>query len=131
MNKRLIELRKDGLHLTQEEFGAKLGVRKTAISKLERGENNITEQMQKAICREFDVNEEWLRDGTGEMFVTHTHDEEVAMYTQDILDDEDDEISKGIKNFIVTYCKLDDASKKVLKQFAKDWLELQNKRETS
>lgn len=51
--------------MTQELFGQKLGVRKTAISKLEKGENNLTEQMLKLICREFNVNEHWLRTGEG------------------------------------------------------------------
>ena len=130
MNTRLIELRKHGLHLTQEEFGKRLGVRKTAISKIERGENNITDQMQKSIIREFDVNPEWLLHGTGEMFATHSHDEEVAMYTQDILDSEDDEIAKIIQDFIVVYGKLDSDSKSVLKNVARDLIELHNKRET-
>jgi transcriptional regulator with XRE-family HTH domain len=68
MNERLLVLRKDR-KLTQESFGARLGVRKTAISKLEKGENNLTDQMIKLICREFNVNEEWLRDGVGSMDV--------------------------------------------------------------
>lgn len=130
MNTRLVELRKHGLHLTQEEFGKRLGVRKTAISKIERGENKLTEQMQKSICREFGVNPEWLASGTGEMFVTHTHDEEVAMYVQDILDAENNEVAKMIQDFIVAYCKLDDDSKAALKKFAINLLDSQNKRET-
>ena len=67
MNERIKQLRKT-LGLTLEKFSNRLGVGKTAISKLENNENNLTQQMFKAICREFNVNEEWLRDGTGEMF---------------------------------------------------------------
>lgn len=63
---RIKELRK-ALDLTLEKFGERLGVGKTAISKLEKGERNLTDQMCKSICREFNVNEEWLRDGTGDM----------------------------------------------------------------
>lgn len=63
---RIKELRKS-LGLTLEKFGERLGVGKTAISKLEKGERNLTDQMFKSICREFNVNEEWLRDGTGDM----------------------------------------------------------------
>lgn len=126
MNERIKELRKT-LGLTLEKFGERLGVGKTAINKLEKGERNVTEQMRKSIIREFDVSEDWLLYGKGEMFVTHSHDEEVAMYTQDILDDENGEIAKLIKNFIVTYSKLDDDSKSVLRKFAKDLLDAQNK----
>lgn len=67
MNIRLRELRKQ-LELTLEEFGKKLGVTKTAISRLENGERNMTEQMIISICREFNVSEDWLRTGEGEMF---------------------------------------------------------------
>lgn len=129
MNERLKILRK-ALGLTMEGFGNRLGVGKSAINKLEKGENNITDQMQKSIIREFDVNPEWLLHGTGEMFATHSHDEEVAMYTQDILDSEDDEIAKIIQDFIVVYGKLDSDSKAVLKNVARDLIELHNKRET-
>lgn len=57
------------LGLTLENFGDRLGVTKTAVSRIENGNRGITEQMQKAICREFNVSEEWLRDGVGSMFV--------------------------------------------------------------
>lgn len=67
MNERIKELRKS-LKLTMEEFGKRLGVGKSAINKLEKGENNVTEQMQKSICREFNVNYLWLTEGQGEMF---------------------------------------------------------------
>lgn len=67
MNERLKFLRKT-LKLSQEEFGNKLGVSNTAISKLEKGENNITEQMAISICREFNVEYAWLKMGIGEMF---------------------------------------------------------------
>lgn len=129
MNERIRELRK-ALGLTLEKFGESLGVGKTAISKIENGDRNVTDQMQKSICREFNVSTYWLLYGTGEMFVTHTHDEEVAMYTQDILDSEDDEIAKIIQDFIVVYGKLDNDSKSVLRNVAKSMIDLHNKRET-
>lgn len=65
---RIKEVRKS-LGLTLEKFGNKLGVGKTAISKIEKGENNLTEQMTKSICREFSVDYIWLTTGEGEMFV--------------------------------------------------------------
>lgn len=60
------------MNLTLEEFGKQLGVTKTAISRIENGERNLTDQMFKSICREFNVNESWLRDECGEMFVSST-----------------------------------------------------------
>ena len=65
--KRVRELRKV-LNLTLEKFGKPLGVGKTAISNIENDNRSLTEQMIMSICREYNVNEEWLRNGTGEMF---------------------------------------------------------------
>lgn len=70
---RIKEIRKS-LGLTLEKFGNKLGVGKTAISKIEKGENNLTEQMTKSICREFGVDYIWLTSGEGEMFVENDDD---------------------------------------------------------
>ncbi len=67
MNERIRELR-NALGITLEEFGGRLGVTRTAISRLERGNRSVTDQMAVAICREFGVNEQWLRTGEGEMF---------------------------------------------------------------
>lgn len=64
---RIKEVRKS-LKLTLEEFGSKIGVTKTAVSKVERGDRNLTDQMAKAICREYNVNYDWLMNGEGEMF---------------------------------------------------------------
>ena len=64
---RIKEIRKQ-CNLTLEAFGDKVGVGKQAISKLEKGENKLTSQMIKSICREFNVNYDWLVYGDGEMF---------------------------------------------------------------
>ena len=68
MNERVKLLRKK-LGLTLEKFGGELGVTKVAISNIESGNRNLTEQMMKAICRTWNVNYFWLRDGSGEMFM--------------------------------------------------------------
>ncbi len=46
-----------------DKFGECIGVTKAAISKIEKGQRGVTDQMIKSICREFGYNEEWLRDG--------------------------------------------------------------------
>lgn len=66
-SERVKEIRKT-LDLTMEKFGEKLGVGKTAISNIESGNRNLTEQMSKAICREYNVNYDYLMYGEGEMF---------------------------------------------------------------
>lgn len=64
---RVKEIRKS-LKLTLEEFGGKVGVTKQTVSRIENGINNLTDQMLKSICREYNVNYDYLMYGEGEMF---------------------------------------------------------------
>lgn len=64
---RVKEIRSE-LDLTLEKFGEKLGVTKVAISNIEKGNRNLTDQMAKSICREYNVNYDFLMYGDGEMF---------------------------------------------------------------
>lgn len=68
MKARIREIRKT-LNLTQEQFSSKLGVKRSAISQIEKGFNQISDQMVKSICLAYNVNEDWLRTGDGEMFI--------------------------------------------------------------
>jgi len=68
MNERIKKIRKE-LNLTQIDFGARLGVTGAAISRIESGENQITDQMARAICREFNVDPFWLNTGEGNPFI--------------------------------------------------------------
>ena len=114
MGERLKELRKT-LGLTLEAFGEKVGVGKSSISRLEKGTNNLTEQMILAICREFDVNETWLRTGEGEMFLKLDREAEIARLTRDLLLEEED----SFKNKVVTaLAKLTPDQWKVLSDMA-------------
>ena len=54
------------LGLTLEKFGDKLGIKKAAVSKIEKGENSLTDANMKAICREFHVDYTWLTTGEGD-----------------------------------------------------------------
>jgi len=67
MNERIKKLRRE-LDLTQKDFGARIGVKGNTIAQYEIGRNAPVDSVLSLICREFDVNEEWLRYGTGEMF---------------------------------------------------------------
>lgn len=65
---RIREVRKN-LGLTLEKFGEKIGMKKNSVSQLENGKNSVTEQVVKAICREYNVDYMWLTTGDGEMFI--------------------------------------------------------------
>lgn len=74
MNERITELRK-ALDLSMDEFGKRLGVTRSSISNIESGRRSLTDQMFISICREFNVRDEWLKDGIGTMFEREAKDE--------------------------------------------------------
>ena len=113
MGERVKELRKN-LGLTLEMFGEKVGVGKSAVSRIENNTNGLTEQMIISICREFDVNEEWLRYGIGEMFIERTSDEEIEVFIGDLLKDEEDSFKKRL---ISGLAALDDTGWDILEKF--------------
>lgn len=74
---RILAIR-EKLELSQEEFGERIGVTKSTISLLERKLRNPSERVIRDICREFNINEEWLRNGVGgedNMFINVTPQE--------------------------------------------------------
>lgn len=124
-NERIKVLRKT-LKLSGEKFGETLGVKKNAISQIENGINNLSPQMFKAICREFNVNEEWLRDGNGDMFKQLSRSEELSKFFEDVLKDEDDSYRK---RFIEALAKLDVSDWEVVERFLESVLERNNKKD--
>lgn len=112
---RIKHLRKECLKISQDEFAKVLGVTNTAISKLEKGERNLTEQMAKSICREFKVNYFWLTEGVGDSpFVeapSNLIDEIAEEYSLDEMDiallkgylEMTDEERKAFKKLLVKF----------------------------
>jgi len=95
MNTRIRELRND-LKMSQEKFGGRLGIGKSSISQIENGINGVTEQIFKSICREFNVNPEWLRNGTGDMFLESRQDDMIAGWVGRVLRDEPESFRKNV-----------------------------------
>ena len=75
MRERIRQARK-ALHLSQKEFGEKLGYTQTHLSMIEVGKSVIIDKNVKLICTTFNVNEHWLRTGTGEMFCASPYERE-------------------------------------------------------
>lgn len=115
---RVKEIRKN-LDLTLEKFGEKLGVGKTAISKIEKNERSLTDQMAKSICREFNVNYEYLVHGKGDMFdeLPQTAlDELCRQYEFDSLD----------RSIIQSYLKLNAEERQIIKKYVASILNLES-----
>lgn len=69
INERVKHFRKDVLHISQTEFATSLGMKQTGVSYMERDGSTVTDQTIKAICLLYNVNEDWLRNGSGEMYI--------------------------------------------------------------
>lgn len=109
MNERIKELR-NALGLTLDKFGEKIGVKKAAVSRWENGDN-IADRMILSICREFNVSEEWLRNGTGEMFVRRDKLQVISEFAADLIKEPDSVKARLFE----ALAKLDD----------KDWLAIE------
>ena len=113
VNERIKQLRKR-LKLTQTEFGEQIGVKGNTITGYEKGIRNPTDAIILSICREFNVDEEWLRTGKGEMFVIQSNEEEIAAFLGDVLSEEGETYKKQL---ILALANLSDEGWKGIKEF--------------
>lgn len=88
-------LRKDVLKINQDDFSKKIGLSRSNIANIETGRVKLTDRTISDICREFNINEHWLRTGKGEMELTMDSDEEF-MYLVGQFSAENDEYKKRI-----------------------------------
>lgn len=104
--------------MSMEQFGERLGVQKSAISKIENGSRGLTEQMFKSICREFGVNEIWLRTGEGgddNMFTKVSEDDRLSLNLGKLSQSEN-EMARNMLNAIA---ETDPEKLKIIEDFMK------------
>lgn len=89
MNERMKQLRKE-LGLTQQQFADRIGTSRANIGKYEVSANIPSSAIISLICREFNVNEEWLREGSGDMFRSNDRYSDIARLTSQLLNEESD-----------------------------------------
>ncbi len=106
MNARIRELRKS-LKLTQQEFGNKIGLSKASIGNIENGIINLTDRNVSLICSTYNVNENWLRNGEGEMFNPLSEDDEFSYLIGALLTEDCDYKKKFIKSMLELEDELD------------------------
>lgn len=118
MNERLKELRKT-LKLTQQEFADRLNIKRGAIANYEIGRNAPIDAVISLICKEFSVNEDWLRTGEGEMFKERSPSEEIGYYVEDLLeyDGRGNPFYDMIIEMMKTYVELDEKSQAVIRSY--------------
>ena len=87
LGERIKKARK-ALDLTQQAFADRLGMKQNTIATYEMNRTNPSDPAIKSICREFDINETWLRTGDGEMFIQRSRDDELAAFMNELLTEE-------------------------------------------
>lgn len=107
--------------ISQEQFGEIIGIKKAAISKIENGENSLSKGNLLAICRQFNVNKEWLINGNGEMFTPKSKEDEIRNFFENAISSESD-IAKIQRKFISTLVSLDEEEWIVLDRFMKHYI---------
>lgn len=106
MNERIIELRKS-LNLSQTDFGKQIGISKSSVSDIEIGRISISERTIISICSKFNVNEEWLKSGNGNMFLEYDkkHDEFFSVF-QNLKEPLQDFLIRTARDLLDTQNKL-------------------------
>lgn len=113
MHERIKELRKEYLHLSQTEFGERLGVSRSVINNIERNALARPDQklsLIKLMCSVFDVNEEWIVNGTEPMFVETSSSTMEQLKKEFGLDD-------FSYNLVYQYLKLDTEQRQTVRDF--------------
>lgn len=101
MKDRIRQLRKE-LKLNQTDFGSKIGVKQTTVAGYESGAREPLDTVINSICREFNVNEEWLRNGTGSMFIEIDKENQLMQWAGNVLKDESDSFRRRFVNMLMS-----------------------------
>jgi transcriptional regulator with XRE-family HTH domain len=111
-----IKLLRKELGLTQQEFADKIGLKRNSVASYEIGRNTPMDAVILSICREFNVNEEWLRTGQGEMFRELDREDEITKWLGSLMRPDND--NEFIKKFIHMLSRLSIEDWKVLEKMA-------------
>jgi transcriptional regulator with XRE-family HTH domain len=113
MYKRLKKIRKE-LDMTQQEFADGIGIARGNISAYEVEKNAPSDAVISLICTKYNVNENWLRTGEGDMFVKLSYSDEIAQFVGQLMTEEDDSFKKRLVSGLAA---LDETGWKVLEDF--------------
>lgn len=115
MNERIKAMRK-AVSLTQTEFANRLGLAQNTIAAYESGKRSPNDAIIRAICKEFNVNEQWLRNGEGSMFVEMSRDEVINQYLGELVKSTDPEVDFQ-KRFVRALAQLSIEEWKMIESF--------------
>ena len=104
MNER-IKLIRTTLGMTQQEFADKIKVKRNTVATYEMGRSIPSDSAIALICKVFDVNEDWLRTGYGEMFKEVSKSDQIADMLSDVLKSDENNFKRRL---ISALAQLDD-----------------------
>lgn len=119
MNNRIKILRKDALNLSQKEFADRIGLSENFVWMVEKGNRIPSDRTISDICREFNVNPKWLRDGEEPIFMP-TPEDDIA-YINDLLNELDNPFIETIKAILIAYNECSPQNQKILRDFARSF----------
>ena len=106
--------------ISQEQFGELIGIKKAAVSKIENVDNSLSRSNLISICKQFNINEEWLLYGKGEMFIPTSRENEIRAFFENAMSSDTD-LAKIQRKFINTLISLDKEEWIVLDRFMKKY----------
>lgn len=121
MKDRIKALRKT-LSLNQTDFGSKIGVKQSAVAAYESGSRTPLDSVIVSICREFGVNERWLRTGEGEMLMHLSREEEIMRFAATVIRDPSSEFQR---RFVSVLARLTPEQWQLMEQMARKLLQEQ------
>lgn len=116
MNERIKQIRTES-GLNQTDFAKRISVSRSAVCKMESGENSPSEQTIKLICREFSVNENWLRTGNETMFLESKKNDMISKMLGDVIKADESDFKRRL---VSALSKLDDAGWESLEKLIDD-----------
>ena len=121
MNERIKELRKK-LNMTQDAFSKNLDLSRNFIAQVESGTKSPSDRTIKDICRIYNINEEWLRTGQGEMYIPP--DDETAALVENLLEEgKDNPFYATVLSALRIYDQQDQQGKEVLKAYFRSFID--------
>lgn len=104
MNERIKRLR-NTLQMTQQEFADRIKVKRNTVATYEMGRSVPSDSAIALICKEFSVNETWLRTGTGDMFLQENKDTQISQMLDEVIKANESDFKRRL---ISALSKLDD-----------------------
>ncbi len=121
ISERIKVLRKDILKLTQQDFSEALNMSRSNMGNIEIGRIAVTDRVISDICEKFNVNEKWLRNGTGNIFVELTKDQELATFVAQVYREDENSFKRRLVSVLSSlsedeWALLADIAEKIAKE---------------